>query len=159
MLPLTTRSRPVTARIWASTASRSASRFRNQDIVIRPNSTRPINAATGIPRRFIPWAIVNDVSWSDVLLAWCFGPVLGSNYLVLHDDTGKQNSLTNLNFRFQSLITNSSVLLKIKLHSKSKLKYCCKDIEFSRIVFTVKDENSLNEFERKREVPKESEKK
>ena len=39
------------------------------------------------------------------------------------------------------------------------IKFYRKDIEVSRIVFTVKDENSLNEFERKREVPKESEKK
>jgi hypothetical protein len=31
-----------------------------------------------------------------------FGPVLGSSYLVLLDDTGKQNSLTNLNFYFQA---------------------------------------------------------
>src|SRR6185312_11850788 len=64
ILPLTTRSRPVTARIWASTASRRASRSRNQDIAIRPITATPKNAAIGIPRRFIPWAIVNDISWS-----------------------------------------------------------------------------------------------
>ncbi len=64
MEPLITRSSPVTARICASTAARSASRLRNQEVAIRPISTTPRNAATGVPRRFIPWAIVNDISKS-----------------------------------------------------------------------------------------------
>src|SRR6202795_3058012 len=66
MAPLTTRSRPVTARICASTAWRKASRLRNQDVAIRPISATPRNAAIGIPRRFIPWAIVNDISESGL---------------------------------------------------------------------------------------------
>ena len=41
-----------------------ASRLRNQDVANRPISATPSNAATGIPRRFIPWAIVNDISGS-----------------------------------------------------------------------------------------------
>jgi hypothetical protein len=54
----------VTARICASTAWRRASRLSNQDVPIRPISATPKKAATGIPRRFIPWAIVNDISRS-----------------------------------------------------------------------------------------------
>src|SRR5580692_3546611 len=64
MRPLTTRSRPVTARICASTAWRRASRSRNQDVAIRLITAAPRKAAIGIPRRFIPWAIVNNISRS-----------------------------------------------------------------------------------------------
>src|SRR5450631_256936 len=64
MVPWTTRSRPVTARICASTACRKVSRLRSQDIAIRPVRATPSNATIGIPRRFIPWAIVNGISES-----------------------------------------------------------------------------------------------
>ena len=60
--PAITKSRPVTARICASTAWRKASRLRNQVVATRPISAKPRNAAIGIPKRFIPWAIVNEIS-------------------------------------------------------------------------------------------------
>ena len=69
MAPLITRSSPVTARICASTAWRRASRLSSQEVAIRAISTTPRNAATGVPRRFIPWAIVNDISESGWNLA------------------------------------------------------------------------------------------
>src|SRR3954468_21956529 len=62
MLPLTTSSSPVTARICAATAWRNASRLRNQEVANSPISSTPSSAATGTPRRFIPWAIGNDIS-------------------------------------------------------------------------------------------------
>src|SRR3954466_9215094 len=62
MLPLTASSSPVTARICAATAWRNASRLRNQEVANRPSSRTPNSAAIGMPRRFIPWAIGNDIS-------------------------------------------------------------------------------------------------
>src|SRR5882724_7320422 len=76
MPPLTTSSRPVTARICASTAWRKASRLRNQDVAIRPTSATPRNAAIGIPKRFIPWAIVTDISESGLTDAGLLSPGL-----------------------------------------------------------------------------------
>src|SRR4051812_34736971 len=67
ILPFTTRSSPVTARICASTAFCTASRLRNHDVAIRLTSATPKNAATGIPRRFIPWAIVNAIIQLEVV--------------------------------------------------------------------------------------------
>ncbi len=37
--------------------------FKSQDVANRPISATPRNAAIGIPRRFIPWAIVKELSW------------------------------------------------------------------------------------------------
>src|ERR1019366_3942763 len=70
MVPWTTRSRPVTARICASTACRKVSRLRSQDIAIRPVRATPSNATIGLPRRFIPWAIVNGISESGWIQIW-----------------------------------------------------------------------------------------
>src|SRR3954468_23104686 len=58
-----TRSSPVMARICASTAWRKASRLMSQEVATSAISITPKNAATGVPRRFIPWAFVNDISW------------------------------------------------------------------------------------------------
>lgn len=62
MLPATLSSSPVTSRICASTALRSASRLMSQEVAIRAISATPSSAAIGVPRRFIPWAMVNGVS-------------------------------------------------------------------------------------------------
>jgi hypothetical protein len=66
MLPLTTRSSPVTARICASIALRSASRLTSQELATKPASASPSSAAIGVPRRLIPWAMVTDISWMSL---------------------------------------------------------------------------------------------
>jgi len=59
--PVMTRSSPVTARICAPRPG-GARPVEEPGRADQPIKARPRNAAIGIPRRFIPWAIVKDIS-------------------------------------------------------------------------------------------------